>query len=76
MQPIRVTAALVTVYGVVTSMPSAAFAQEPPKVQAGGGYMYIIRGLHVATDVMRVQRPFDFSAWTFRIAAGVMLPGR
>ena len=37
----------------------------------GGGLD--VRGFHVATDLVRNS---DFSAWTWRIATGVMLPGR
>jgi hypothetical protein len=40
----------------------------------GGGVD--VRGFHVATDLMRVAHHADYSAWTLRIAAGVMLPGR
>ena len=35
-----------------------------------------IRAVHVAADVMRVRHHENYSAWTWRIAAGVMLPSR
>ena len=35
-----------------------------------------IRGFHVATDLMRVRHHDTDSAWTWRVGAGVMLPGR
>ena len=35
-----------------------------------------VRGFHVATDLMRLQQHDDFSAWTWRVAVGVMLPGK
>ena len=43
-------------------------------VALGGGVD--VRGVHVAADFMRVRHHELYSAWSWRIAAGIMLPGR
>ena len=99
---------------VSVAFASATFAQEPPqKIQAGGGFMYILDSSaafrnpvtleagpswfakvtgHVtphfgvvgevsvsyfdAYGRRGVRHHEDYSSWTWRDAAGVMLPGR
>jgi hypothetical protein len=56
-------------------LSSASDATERHFGMAFGGGADV-RGIHVATDLMRVAHHADYSAWTWRIAAGVMLPGR
>src|SRR5919106_5209803 len=43
MQPLRRIALLLIACVECAAMSTAAFAQEPPEIQAGGGYLYIAR---------------------------------
>ena len=56
---------------------TAAFADvtERPFAMAFGGGVDI-QMLHVGADLMRVRHHENYSPWTWRVAAGVMLPAR
>jgi hypothetical protein len=48
--------------------------ERPFALAIGGGVD--VRAFHVATDLVRLRHHENYSAWTWRIAAGVMLPGK